>query len=102
MSGYILRRLAAIGALAFGITLLVFLIIRLIPGDPAVVMLGTNAGDPALIERLHQQLGLDRSISGAIPGLARQRAARRFRLLLRAAAIGRLADRREHAGHDRS
>ncbi len=62
MTGYILRRLAAIGALAFGITLLVFLIIRLIPGDPAVVMLGTNAGDPALIERLHQQLGLDRSI----------------------------------------
>jgi ABC-type dipeptide/oligopeptide/nickel transport system permease component len=62
MSGYVIRRLAAIGALAFGITLLVFLIIRLIPGDPAIVMLGTNAGDPALIERLHRQLGLDRSI----------------------------------------
>ena len=62
MISYVLRRLASIGALAFGITLLVFLIIRLIPGDPAVVMLGTNAGDPALIERLHQQLGLDRSI----------------------------------------
>jgi ABC-type dipeptide/oligopeptide/nickel transport system permease component len=62
MSGYVLRRLTAIGALAFGITVLVFLVIRLIPGDPAIVMLGTNAGDPALIERLHQQLGLDRSI----------------------------------------
>jgi ABC-type dipeptide/oligopeptide/nickel transport system permease component len=62
MSGYVLRRLVSIVVLAFGVTLLVFLIIRLIPGDPAVVMLGTNAGDPALIERLHQQLGLDRSI----------------------------------------
>ena len=62
MSGYVLRRLASIVVLAFGVTLLVFLIIRLIPGDPAVVMLGTNAGDPALIARLHQQLGLDRSI----------------------------------------
>ena len=62
MSGYVLKRLASIGALAFGITLLVFFLIRLIPGDPAVVMLGTNAGDPALIARLHQQLGLDRSI----------------------------------------
>ena len=62
MTSYVLRRAAAIGALAFGITLAVFLIIRLIPGDPAVVMLGTNAGDPALIERLHRQLGLDRSI----------------------------------------
>ena len=62
MSGYVLKRLASIGALAFGITLPVFFLIRLIPGDPAVVMLGTNAGDPALIARLHQQLGLDRSI----------------------------------------
>src|SRR5579875_884030 len=62
MSGYVLRRLGAIGALAFGITLIVFLIIRLIPGDPALVMLGTNAGDPGLVDRLHQQLGLDRSI----------------------------------------
>ena len=62
VSGYLLRRLLAIAALAFGITLLVFLIIRLIPGDPAVVMLGTNAGDPALIARLHAQLGLDKPI----------------------------------------
>jgi ABC-type dipeptide/oligopeptide/nickel transport system permease component len=62
VGSYVLRRLVSIGALAFGITLLVFLIIRLIPGDPAIVLLGTNAGDPALIERLHQQLGLDRSI----------------------------------------
>ena len=49
-------------ALAFGITVLVFLIIRLIPGDPAIVMLGTNAGDPDLVARLHQQLGLDQPI----------------------------------------
>ncbi len=62
MRRYVLQRLAAIAALAFGITLLVFLIIRLIPGDPAIVMLGTNAADPELIARLHQQLGLDRSI----------------------------------------
>jgi len=56
---YVLRRLAAIVALAFGISILVFLIIRLIPGDPAIAMLGTNAGDAALVERLHRQLGLD-------------------------------------------
>ena len=62
MIGYITRRLAAIVALTFGITLVVFLIIRLIPGDPAIVMLGTNAGDPELVARLHHQLGLDRPI----------------------------------------
>ena len=59
MTRYILRRLAAIGALAFGISVLVFLIIRLIPGDPAIALLGTNAGDSELVARLHHQLGLD-------------------------------------------
>jgi ABC-type dipeptide/oligopeptide/nickel transport system permease component len=59
MSVYVLRRLLSIVALAVGISILVFLIIRLIPGDPALSLLGTNAGDPALVARLHQQLGLD-------------------------------------------
>ncbi len=63
MSGYLLRRLASILALTLGITIIVFLIIRLIPGDPAIVMLGTNAGDPDLVARLHQQLGLDRPMA---------------------------------------
>jgi ABC-type dipeptide/oligopeptide/nickel transport system permease component len=59
MTTYVLRRLASIVGLAFGISILVFLIIRLIPGDPALALLGTNAGDPALVARLHAQLGLD-------------------------------------------
>lgn len=62
MIGYILRRVAAIVALAFGISVLVFLIIRLVPGDPAIALLGTNAGDTALVARLHHQLGLDQPI----------------------------------------
>jgi ABC-type dipeptide/oligopeptide/nickel transport system permease component len=62
MTTYILRRLASIVGLAFGISVLVFLIIRLIPGDPALALLGTNAGDHSLVARLHQQLGLDEPI----------------------------------------
>jgi ABC-type dipeptide/oligopeptide/nickel transport system permease component len=59
---YVLRRLIAIIALAFGISVVVFMIIRLIPGDPVTTLLGTNAGDPAVVERLRQQLGLDQSL----------------------------------------
>ncbi len=59
MVNYVLRRVAAIVALAFGISLLVFLIIRLIPGDPVLALLGTNAGDHEMIARLRHQLGLD-------------------------------------------
>jgi ABC-type dipeptide/oligopeptide/nickel transport system permease component len=53
------KRIGAMPPLLFGISVLVFLIIRLIPGDPVAAILGTSAGDPALVARLHQQLGLD-------------------------------------------
>jgi ABC-type dipeptide/oligopeptide/nickel transport system permease component len=59
VSSYVFRRLAAVVALAFGISVIVFLIIRLIPGDPVIAMLGTNAGEPSLVDRLRAQLGLD-------------------------------------------
>jgi len=62
MAHYVAQRLVSVLLLAFGISVLVFLIIRLIPGDPAIVLLGTNAGDPALVHRLHVQLGLDKPI----------------------------------------
>lgn len=62
MLTYVGRRSIAIVVLAFGISILVFLIIRLIPGDPAATLLGTNAGDPEMLERLRRQLGLDQPI----------------------------------------
>jgi ABC-type dipeptide/oligopeptide/nickel transport system permease component len=62
VTAYVTRRLLAIVALAFGISVLVFLIIRLIPGDPAIALLGTNASDPAMIDRLREQLGLNQPI----------------------------------------
>ncbi len=45
--------------LIVGVT--VFMLIRLIPGDPAALMLGDMA-DPASLQELHKQLGLDRSL----------------------------------------
>jgi ABC-type dipeptide/oligopeptide/nickel transport system permease component len=62
MMDYVARRLAAVALLLVGMSILVFLILRLIPGDPAVVMLGTNAGSEAMVRNLHHQLGLDKPL----------------------------------------
>lgn len=59
MISYVVQRVISIVALAFGISVIVFLIIRLIPGDPVITLLGTSAGDNAVVDRLRQQLGLD-------------------------------------------
>jgi peptide/nickel transport system permease protein len=45
----------------FLVALLVFVLIRLLPGDPAEVLLGESA-DPASRTLLHQQLGLDKPV----------------------------------------
>ncbi|MFP5505557.1 MAG: nickel ABC transporter permease [Gammaproteobacteria bacterium] len=57
----ILRRLASTALVVFGVAVLVFLLIHVIPGDPVDVMLGESA-QPADREALRQSLGLDRPI----------------------------------------
>jgi ABC-type dipeptide/oligopeptide/nickel transport system permease component len=59
VSTYLVRRLAAVPVLIFAVSVLVFFFIRLIPGDPVKAILGTNADDPVLVQRLHSQLGID-------------------------------------------
>jgi peptide/nickel transport system permease protein len=54
---YILRRLIGLIPVLFGITLMVFSFVRLIPGDPAIVMLGERA-TPESVKLIREQLGL--------------------------------------------
>lgn len=61
MAQYILKRLLGIVPVLFGITLAVFLLLRLIPGDPAIVLAGERA-TPEQIAALRTQLGLDRPL----------------------------------------
>ena len=61
MGAFLLRRVALLVPVVFGITLAVFLLVRLIPGDPARVLLGIHA-TPELIAALHKTMGLDRSL----------------------------------------
>ncbi|GLH79847.1 peptide ABC transporter [Bradyrhizobium sp. SSBR45G] len=61
MLGYLLRRLATTIPTLLIVAVAVFLLVRLIPGDPVQVMLG-DAADPAQVAVLKQQLGLDRPL----------------------------------------
>jgi len=61
MIAYVFRRLLGLIISCFLISLLVFVVMRVIPGDPAQIMLGTEA-NPASLSALRTQLGLDRPI----------------------------------------
>ena len=59
MGGYILKRLVSAIPVLLGITIIVFLIMSLIPGDPATAILGSFA-TPENVEKLNRDLGLDK------------------------------------------
>ncbi|MEU0541813.1 ABC transporter permease [Nocardia sp. NPDC005978] len=61
MTGYLLRRVPSAVAVLFGASVLIFLLLRLVPGDPATTLAGPDAS-PESIAAIRQQLGLDKSI----------------------------------------
>ncbi|MGC6518757.1 MAG: ABC transporter permease [Candidatus Puniceispirillaceae bacterium] len=61
MGRYIFFRAAASVPVLIGITVIVFVILSLIPGDPATAILGSYA-TPENVARLNAQLGLDRPL----------------------------------------
>jgi peptide/nickel transport system permease protein len=61
MTQYVVRRILAIVPVLFGISVLVFLLVHLIPGDVAQILLGTSATDQQL-ETLRRTFGLDRPL----------------------------------------
>mgnify|MGYP006271045311 FL=1 len=61
MARFIFRRFLTLIPTVFGISVLVFFMIHLIPGDPAEMMLGERASEESLQE-LRSQLGLDQPL----------------------------------------
>lgn len=61
MGRYILKRIVSLIPILVGISVLVFTILHLVPGDPASIMLGTNA-TPEAIKALRQSMGLDQPL----------------------------------------
>ncbi|HSS62930.1 MAG TPA: ABC transporter permease [Gammaproteobacteria bacterium] len=61
MLAYIGKRLLATIPVLFGLTVIVFFIMAIIPGDPALAILGPYA-TPENVAKLNRELGLDKSL----------------------------------------
>jgi peptide/nickel transport system permease protein len=61
MARYLATRLTSLVPILFGTSVVAFLLIRLVPGDPAVALLGLEA-DARSLAALRQQLALDQPI----------------------------------------
>lgn len=61
MTQYFFRRLVEAVPTLLGVTILVFMLLHLIPGDPATTILGERA-TPEAIQQVREQLGLNRPI----------------------------------------
>jgi peptide/nickel transport system permease protein len=62
MAGYIFNRILATIPVMGVVALIVFFLLRLSTGDPAVIMAG-DAASPAQLEQMRHQMGLDRPIA---------------------------------------
>jgi len=59
---YVVRRVGALAATLLFVSLLVFLVIRILPGDPAAIIMGTE-GSKEAAERLREAMGLNRPLA---------------------------------------
>ncbi len=61
MTRYLIRRIISVIPTLLGVTFVIFMFLRLIPGDPAIAMLGEHAAQEN-VERIREQLGLNRPL----------------------------------------
>jgi peptide/nickel transport system permease protein len=62
LAAYVARRLLQLVPIALGVTILVFFLIHLVPGDPARTILG-NQATPARVALVRHEFGLDRPLT---------------------------------------
>jgi len=59
---YIIRRLLMIVPLLVGLSIIIFLLLQLTPGDPALAFVSEQNNDPAVIAQIREDLGLNQPI----------------------------------------
>lgn len=62
MFNFLARQLSVVIPTFFGITLLSFILIRLVPGDPVLLMIGERGAAPEVYEAMKEQLGLNQPL----------------------------------------
>ena len=62
MLNYIFKRLLSLVPTLFGVTIIAFLLIRLVPGDPVMLLLGERGADPEVYTEMKKNLGLDKPL----------------------------------------
>lgn len=62
MFGYLLKRLAEVIPTLIGITIISFALIRMIPGDPVLLMVGERGASPEVLEQMRAAYGLDKPV----------------------------------------
>ncbi len=62
MTAYLIRRLLASILILLGVSVLIFAMIHLVPGDPVAIMLHEVKSGPGAIEEMRRNLGLDRPL----------------------------------------
>lgn len=61
MSAVLIRRLVSLIITLFAVSLIIYVVMGLLPGDPAAIMLGTSAS-PDTLAALQKQMGLDQPL----------------------------------------
>ncbi|MCF8060178.1 MAG: ABC transporter permease subunit [Bacteriovoracaceae bacterium] len=62
MLAFTLKRLGDLIPTLVGVSLLSFFVIRLVPGDPVMLLLGERGADPKVYREMKKELGLDRPV----------------------------------------
>lgn len=62
MGVFILKRLMHALPTLFGVSVIAFLLIRLIPGDPVLLMVGERGASPEVVAEIRANLGLDKPL----------------------------------------
>jgi ABC-type dipeptide/oligopeptide/nickel transport system permease component len=65
---YLRRRLLTAALTLLGVATVVFMLVRLLPGDPAETMLARSGASPQAVAALRAELGLDRPLSAQYIG----------------------------------